>query len=199
MNEIQSWATSQLRMVGFKEDMDEAIKTENMPAFYKLKNEAILARITSQMEMLNLVSNRPLDIVTQEKIQKLLLQLTPLKQQAEDRKPFEESQFSNPQIQKAINDEFKEINNLLNKIQNQSKEMFSCEKKPNPVTLAENGQIYLWSDETHCHNPECGETKFTRNLKKCAGCKSVLYCSKECQKTDWTAHKLSCKPIKTGK
>ena len=29
--------------------------------------------------------------------------------------------------------------------------------------------------------------------KICAGCHSIRYCSKRCQKTDWLLHKLLCK------
>lgn len=35
------------------------------------------------------------------------------------------------------------------------------------------------------------------NLLKCSRCKSVFYCSKECQKLHWKAHKPSCKPPQT--
>ena len=33
------------------------------------------------------------------------------------------------------------------------------------------------------------------NLLKCSRCKSVFYCSKECQKLHWKAHKPICQPI----
>jgi len=34
----------------------------------------------------------------------------------------------------------------------------------------------------------------TKNLQKCGACRRVGYCSKECQKLDWTAvHKKQCK------
>ena len=33
-----------------------------------------------------------------------------------------------------------------------------------------------------------GQTKF----KQCAVCKSVLYCSEECQRVHWPVHKLNC-------
>eukprot|EP00798_Chlamydomonas_sp_ICE-L_P020078 gene20078-26794_t len=33
------------------------------------------------------------------------------------------------------------------------------------------------------------------NLKKCAGCHRVAYCSKECQKADWKAHKPVCRTL----
>ena len=40
----------------------------------------------------------------------------------------------------------------------------------------------------------------SRNLKRCAGCKKVSYCSTRCQKDDWTFHIFDCKlgqPIST--
>lgn len=36
----------------------------------------------------------------------------------------------------------------------------------------------------------CGKTD---SLKSCSSCKKTYYCSKECQKKDWKAHKSSCK------
>ena len=36
----------------------------------------------------------------------------------------------------------------------------------------------------------CGGTSDT--LKKCSGCKSISYCSKSCQQSDWSKHKTSC-------
>ncbi len=33
---------------------------------------------------------------------------------------------------------------------------------------------------------------------KCANCKSVLYCNRECQKADWKKHKTTCKQINPG-
>ncbi|EIW60890.1 uncharacterized protein TRAVEDRAFT_64202 [Trametes versicolor FP-101664 SS1] len=34
-------------------------------------------------------------------------------------------------------------------------------------------------------------------LRKCAGCSSVMYCSKECQKESWAKHKAFCQRFKT--
>lgn len=38
----------------------------------------------------------------------------------------------------------------------------------------------------------CHITKREKALKKCSKCNVQIYCSKECQKHDWPAHKLVC-------
>ncbi|KAI0046276.1 hypothetical protein FA95DRAFT_1596329 [Auriscalpium vulgare] len=46
-----------------------------------------------------------------------------------------------------------------------------------------------FKDIAHCDNCEKNDSK--RTLKWCAGCRSVFYCSKECQKTHWeTIHRF---------
>ncbi|RPA72403.1 hypothetical protein BJ508DRAFT_381582 [Ascobolus immersus RN42] len=40
---------------------------------------------------------------------------------------------------------------------------------------------------------ECKICSKSGKLLQCGGCKTVSYCSKECQKTDWKAHKSICK------
>jgi len=43
----------------------------------------------------------------------------------------------------------------------------------------------------HCNQAASGKKK----LLKCAGCEAITYCSKECQKEDWTRHKWNCVPV----
>ncbi|KAJ7584145.1 hypothetical protein C8J56DRAFT_1054679 [Mycena floridula] len=38
----------------------------------------------------------------------------------------------------------------------------------------------------------CSTTAATGKLSQCAACKGVRYCSKECQKADWSKHKSYC-------
>ncbi|KAI0700498.1 hypothetical protein C8T65DRAFT_657550 [Cerioporus squamosus] len=38
-------------------------------------------------------------------------------------------------------------------------------------------------------------SKSSRELRRCAGCDSALYCNRECQKAAWQRHKTSCKAI----
>jgi len=44
--------------------------------------------------------------------------------------------------------------------------------------------------ETLCDG--CHKASLLDNLKKCGNCKTVSYCSRECQKADWKAHKPRC-------
>jgi len=45
-----------------------------------------------------------------------------------------------------------------------------------------------------CNYPPCDKTeKKRREFSYCSACKSVVYCSTECQKKDWKLHKISCK------
>ncbi|RPA82217.1 hypothetical protein BJ508DRAFT_414264 [Ascobolus immersus RN42] len=39
---------------------------------------------------------------------------------------------------------------------------------------------------------DCKVCHKSGNLKKCSGCSSVAYCSRDCQKADWKTHKTLC-------
>ena len=41
----------------------------------------------------------------------------------------------------------------------------------------------------------CKKTDFDSTFKKCGGCKSVYFCSSECNKLAWAEHKKHCKEI----
>nr|GAT46935.1 predicted protein [Mycena chlorophos] len=45
-----------------------------------------------------------------------------------------------------------------------------------------------------CDNVQCHEMQERRQLKKCTGCEAVSYCSKICQRVDWTSggHRTAC-------
>jgi len=44
-----------------------------------------------------------------------------------------------------------------------------------------------------CDGPECREVEDVKKFGFCSACKTVRYCSKDCQKKDWKKHKLTCK------
>ena len=46
--------------------------------------------------------------------------------------------------------------------------------------------------DARCHACGRGESPPDVRLFRCSRCKRVLYCSKECQKSDWKAHKTRC-------
>lgn len=48
--------------------------------------------------------------------------------------------------------------------------------------------------EGHMPCKQCG----TPTKQKCSGCKKMYYCSRECQKQDWKAHKVACKAAKNA-
>jgi hypothetical protein len=41
----------------------------------------------------------------------------------------------------------------------------------------------------------CEKDKPIKQIKECLGCKSALYCSRECQLADYTEHKQKCNRI----
>lgn len=47
-----------------------------------------------------------------------------------------------------------------------------------------------------CSNPECTNSQEGATLSECAACRSVRYCSRDCQLAHWSAHKEQCKIIK---
>lgn len=51
-------------------------------------------------------------------------------------------------------------------------------------------------DPYSCSNPECKKNEGTekRKFAKCSRCRTVKYCSKQCQKKDWKAHSENCQP-----
>ena len=43
-----------------------------------------------------------------------------------------------------------------------------------------------------CWNPQCSREVERSNTKYCSRCRSVVYCSRECQVAHWTTHKPEC-------
>lgn len=63
--------------------------------------------------------------------------------------------------------------------------------------LSESTNQFL--DIRRCSNENCNnfEKKNTPKFKKCSKCCVAYYCSAECQKAHWKAHKPLCKPVVT--
>ncbi|KAI5826331.1 hypothetical protein K523DRAFT_419338 [Schizophyllum commune Tattone D] len=54
-------------------------------------------------------------------------------------------------------------------------------------------QVKAWMQSLSCQNPECPSPGSPSTLRKCADCRSVYYCSEECQAQHWKAeHHRSC-------
>jgi hypothetical protein len=50
-----------------------------------------------------------------------------------------------------------------------------------------------------CGNDACPHAgRLLAQVKACARCRLMAYCSKECQRKDWKRHKLECKPPEQG-
>ncbi|KAH8073260.1 ribulose-phosphate 3-epimerase [Aureococcus anophagefferens] len=54
-------------------------------------------------------------------------------------------------------------------------------------------------EEMSATSQACVVCEKAGRLKVCQGCKCVSYCSAECQKADWPAHKKSCKMLKSAR
>ena len=67
---------------------------------------------------------------------------------------------------------------------------FGWERIECPVELATVACEGCGVDET------CAADGTTCNLRKCAKCLEVRYCSRECQKSDWKSHRPFCKAAK---
>jgi len=76
-----------------------------------------------------------------------------------------------------------------------------CPHIPETKERAEWVQKHLaWIRGATCSNPECSESPsvtrvdddWLKNLKKCKKCLNAQYCSTDCQKAHWKAHKLEC-------
>lgn len=48
-----------------------------------------------------------------------------------------------------------------------------------------------------CEFQNCIQKELSPKLSLCGSCKSIAYCSKDCQKTDWNNHKTKCLKLKS--
>jgi hypothetical protein len=57
--------------------------------------------------------------------------------------------------------------------------------------VAKSNELAEWLEsKSSCANPECAEG----GEKRCARCRKVRYCSRECQVAHHRVHKLTCRP-----
>ncbi|OMJ25268.1 Histone-lysine N-methyltransferase SMYD3 [Smittium culicis] len=83
----------------------------------------------------------------------------------------------------------------------------SKEFSPGDLIFSEKtNYVALHSDRLHLNCSNCLLYKLKAksitnksNLKRCSTCKSVYYCSRECQLADWPLHKLECKLLSKHK
>ena len=57
------------------------------------------------------------------------------------------------------------------------------------------GREAVVDSEKSRHCKHCFRVGGPEQFKRCKQCKSVLYCSMECQKAQWQEHKLLCQAI----
>lgn len=75
--------------------------------------------------------------------------------------------------------------------QSMPRRSFSVPHTTPPSTAAEETAPPPKAKQASCAS--CGRTGSSkRDLKKCAVCKSVYYCSRECQRKDWKSHRQAC-------
>ncbi|KAJ7318197.1 hypothetical protein DFH08DRAFT_917638 [Mycena albidolilacea] len=65
-----------------------------------------------------------------------------------------------------------------------------------PPKLYSEEKFPLSSSCAVCNNDT---EKSRKNLKQCAKCELTRYCSVDCQRTDWSRHKVCCKAVKEVK
>ena len=53
--------------------------------------------------------------------------------------------------------------------------------------------LYNYLEKTihKCYSPQCNVTSY--KMKKCHQCKKARYCSRDCQKVNWSVHRVNCK------
>lgn len=49
-----------------------------------------------------------------------------------------------------------------------------------------------------CARCHASEEHLGERLMNCGGCRSVQYCSRDCQSNDWSRHKALCRSIRRG-
>ena len=92
-----------------------------------------------------------------------------------------------------IKEQMKTVQELLEEIEKKSSEKADAENvKPSSLTTfkTDENEKQLKCDEIKAAN--CGNCKATDPKFHCGACKTISYCTVECQKADWKTHKPKC-------
>lgn len=173
--------------LSLKQQMNEA---KDKQTYYKLRNDIILTRIQGQ-EIANAFAGKyKFSAFNHDTVKALYIALRVIKGNAEDRTKF--ACFNDPQVQTKIDEDYKQTNELLNKIQAEAKKNIEFSEQHSVKAENENARYYAVNDQTKCHNPVCTKTQFTTTLYKCSRCQNVLYCGTTCQRADRKVHRINC-------
>ena len=91
-----------------------------------------------------------------------------------------------PEDRELARNNTEEMGNMVNFANARVEVMVEAMEEKDRLTKAAGGSLKT------CGGEECRK----KGRKRCTGCYIMLYCSKECQETDWSRHKVECKEVR---